>query len=250
MAEPARKQAPIENKPFPTYPVPQTKYSKLFLTESGDLSPQRPSASSELSYLSDYVPTQPDHNSEELIFTYKFQRPTWLIGYSKVILHLSVDIPQDLDVFVQLRKMDKSGAILQHMNVPVNRLVPPKRVPDEVPNTCFLKYLGPTGVLRATHAGTKIPSSGPNVWPEYRHDRKEAVVKAGQVYRLEVPIWPAGITFEPGESLVLKVAGHYMSMMEFEFLNHHPDIENKGRHILHLGVEDGSHLIIPLVDPF
>ncbi|KAJ5660676.1 uncharacterized protein N7484_000048 [Penicillium longicatenatum] len=243
-------EAPIDNKPFPAYPVPQTQYTKLFLTESGDLSPQPPSSSSELSYLSDFVPTKPDHNSEELIFTYKFGKPTWLLGYSKVILHLSADIPQDLDVFVQLRKMDKSGAILQHMNVPLKQLVPPKRSPDEVSNTCFLKYLGPTGALRATHARTKIPSSDPNAWPKYRNDKKEAAVKAGQVYRLEVPIWPAGITFDTGEFLVLKVAGHYMSMMEFDFLNHHPDIENKGPHTLHLGVEDGSYLVVPLVEPF
>ncbi|KAJ5190120.1 alpha/beta-hydrolase [Penicillium cinerascens] len=170
-------EAPIDNKPFPAYPVPQTQYTKLFLTESGDLSPQPPSSSSELSYLSDFVPTKPDHNSEELIFTYKFGKPTWLLGYSKVILHLSADIPQDLDVFVQLRKMDKSGAILQHMNVPLKQLVPPKRSPDEVSNTCFLKYLGPTGALRVTHARTKIPSSDPNAWPKYRNDKKEAAGK-------------------------------------------------------------------------
>ncbi|KAH8430251.1 CocE/NonD family hydrolase [Aspergillus melleus] len=243
-------QPPIENKPFSAYPVPQTVYQKLYLTEGGELSPQPPSFASVLSYASDFVPTQPDHNPEELHFHYQFQKPTWLLGYSKVVLHVSASIPQDMDVFVQLRKMDRSGAILQHMNVPVEQLSPPKTRPEEVSNSCFLKYLGPTGALRATHAGTKISSADPNAWPEYRHDKKEAVVAADEVRRLDVPIWPAGMVFQPGESLVLKVAGHYMSMMEFEFLNDHLGLPNKGRHTLHLGQDDCSHLVVPLVEPF
>ncbi|KAF7168151.1 hypothetical protein CNMCM5623_001253 [Aspergillus felis] len=240
---------PVENIPFPSYPVPQTQYTKLFLTQSGTLSQRPSSSSSRLSYQSDIVPTKPDHNPEELLFRYTFERPTWLIGYSKAVLYVSAEVAQDLDVFVQLRKMDRSGTILQHMNVPVEGLVPPKAHPDEVPNSCFLKYLGPTGVLRATHAGTMVPSTQ-DAWPEYRHDWKNAAVEAGQVCRLEVPIWPGGIAFEAGEALVLKVAGHYMSMMEFEFLNHQTDIENKGRHTVHLGAEHDSHLVVPLVEPF
>lgn len=230
--------------------MPQTQYSKLFLTGSKQLSLTRPDDSSRLSYQADFVPTQPDGIAEELVFAYQFQQPTWLIGYSKAILYVSADIAQDLDVFVQLRKMNTSGEILQHMNVPLDQLVPPKSSADEVPNSCFLKYLGPTGVLRATHASTQIPSSDSNTWPRYRHDKKEEAVDPNQAYRLEVPIWPSGITFEAGESLILKVAGHYMSLMEFEFLNHHPDTANIGRHTLHLGYEDGSHLIVPFVEPF
>ncbi|KAL5362090.1 hypothetical protein BJX96DRAFT_176836 [Aspergillus floccosus] len=181
--------------------------------------------------------------------TYTFERPAWLIGYSKAVLYVSAEVAQDLDVFVQLRKMDLLGMILQHMNVPVESLVPPKACPEEVPNSCFLKYLGPTGMLHATHAGTKVPSAE-DVWPEYRHDRKAAAVDADQVCRLEVPIWLGGIAFEAGEALVLKVAGHYMSMMEFEFLNHQAEIENKGRHTVHLGAEHDSHLVVPLMTPF
>lgn len=242
-------EAPIENIPFQSYPVPQTQYAKLFLTGSGELSLDPPTNLSQMSYLSDFAPTQPDHNAEELLFAYKFTKPTWMIGYSKAVLYLSAEIAQNLDVFVQLRKMDKSGEILQHLNVPVDQLVPPKATPNDVPNTCFLKYLGPTGVLRATHTSTRIPSSDPNAWPRYRHDQKDAVVNANQVYQLEVPIWPSGITFEAGESLVLKVAGHYMSMMEFEFLNNHLDITNIGRHTLHLGYAEGSHIVVPFVEP-
>jgi hypothetical protein len=98
----------------------------------------------------------------------------------------------------------------------------------ETANRILHEYASVAGVLRATHAGTKIPSFDPNAWPEYRNDQKEAAIKTGHVYRLEVPIWPAGIPFEAGESLVLKVAGHYMSMMEFDFLNNQPNLENKG----------------------
>ncbi|KAI9037632.1 alpha/beta-hydrolase [Aspergillus affinis] len=241
--------SPVENIAFNSYPVPQTRYTKLFLTGSGELCLDPPVNSSQLSYRSDLVPTKPDHNPEELLFSYKFQNPTWLVGYSKAVLHISAEIAQDLDVFVQLRKMNNEGELLQHLNVPLDKLVPPNSSAEEVPNSCFLKYLGPTGVLRATHAGTLIPSSDPHAWPRYTHDQKEKAVKPNQIYRLEVPIWPSGMTFEAGESLVLKVAGHYMSMMEFEFLNHQQDIENVGRHTLHLGNAEASYLIAPFVEP-
>ena len=235
--------------PFSSYPVPQTQYTKLFLAEGGALSTNATSNAAQLSYQSDFMPTQPDNNPEELVFSYTFQKPTWLVGYSKAVLYVSADIAQDLDVFVQLRKMDKSSTILQYMNVPLEQLVPPKFDPEEVPNSCFLKYLGPTGVLRATHAGTRV-SSADDTWPEYRNDSKMEAVAPGHVHRLEVPIWPGGMMFEANESLVLKVAGHYMSMMEFEFLNHHSDIENKGRHTVHVGAEYDSHVVVPLVEPF
>lgn len=233
-----------------SYPVPGTQYSKLYLTGSKQLSANPPDVSSQLSYKADFVPTQPDGNNEELIFAHLFQKPTWMIGYSKAILYISAEVAQDLDVYVQLRKMNKSGKILQHLNVPLERLVPPKQSADEVPNSCFLKYLGPTGVIRATHSKTQIQSSDLDAWPRYRHDQKEETVNPGQVYRLEVPIWPSGISFNAGESLILKVSGHYMSMMEFDFLNEQRGAANKGNHTLHLGHEEGSHLIVPLVEPF
>ena len=99
------------------------------MSENNELvtSPEQKSSSD--SYQADYAAKNDDNDSEELIFKYTFSKPTWLVGYSKAVLHLSCDSSDDMDVFVQLRKLDTLGNILQYMNVPLSNLVPPKTSP-------------------------------------------------------------------------------------------------------------------------
>ncbi|KAF7552155.1 hypothetical protein G7Z17_g4501 [Cylindrodendrum hubeiense] len=202
------------------------------------------------SYNAEFVPKQPEGDEEEIIFRYKFLKPTWLHGYSHLVLHVANDSHDDIDVFVQIKKLDSSGKQLVNMNVPLDKLIPPANDVSEVHNSCFLKYTGPTGSLRASHAISKVTPKPGNLtgdWPEYTHETRKPI-PAGTITRLEIPIWPTAINFDAGESLAVKVSGHYMSYMEFDVL-YGTSHKNKGRHTVHFGGKYDSHLVVPLMDP-
>lgn len=212
------------------------------------MSPQRETQA--LSYDASYHPKHPLQGGEELLFKYKMPKKTWLIGYSWLNISISNDGDDDIDVFAQLGKQDASGEQLVNMNVALNELIPPVNHHTEAADTCFLKYLGPTGSMRASHAITKVeprPGRFTGEWPEYTNTTRKAI-PAGTVAKLEIPIWPTGIVFEEGEYLTLKVSGHYMSFMEFDFL-YGSSHANKGRHTVHIGGDFDSHLVVPLLDP-
>ncbi|KAH7357515.1 Alpha/Beta hydrolase protein [Pyrenochaeta sp. MPI-SDFR-AT-0127] len=246
---PFNNSEPVQNIVTTQYPIPEARQTKFYLTGKGTLLPSPTSESGKESYQSDIIPQGVDNDPEELIFSYKFDKPTWLVGYSKAILYLSADEADDLDVFVQLRKLDQLGNRTVQLNVPAEQLIPPKKDASEVPDSCFLKYYGPNGCLRASHAVTKVNSTKYDSWPAYTNDRLEKV-KPGTVVRLEVPIWPGGMAFEAGESLAIKISGHYMSPMEIAVLNGKTVTENKGRHNLHYGGVHGSYVEVPLATPF
>ncbi len=58
-------------------------------------------------------------------------------------------------------------------------------------------------------------------------------VLCGEVVRLEVCIWPAGMVFEAGEELVLKLASHDMVLAESEHTQGSFRSANEGRHFVH-----------------
>ena len=236
-------QKPIVNVKFPSYPPP-TSNTALYLGPNGSLGTTAAKDEASASYRAEVNPKDEASFAEEITFRHKFATPTWLVGYSWIALHVSSD-QDDIDVFVQLQKQDASGKALQCMNVPLNELIPAVKDASEVADSCFLKYHGPSGVLRATHAGTKV--SQPNAWPEYRNDSQEKI-KPGTVVRLEIPIWLTGISFEAGEYLAIKVSGHYMGFMEFEPLNG-ASHRNKGKPTIYFGGKYDNHLVVPLIDP-
>lgn len=186
-----------------------------------------------LSYQADVPAKQADSDAGELLFKYTFPRKTLLAGPSKLVVHMSAETQNDLDVYAQLRKADASGKILQNLNMPLADLGVASE--SDVPLTNTLKYLGPTGQLRASMR-TVAPDLSTPYWQTLAHDRAQVQpVPRGEVVRLEVYIWPTGIVFEAGESLVLKIAGHDMALAEFEHLQGAFRVVNEGRHFVHFG---------------
>ena len=152
-------------------------------------------------------------------------------------------------IAVQIRKIDASGNQLVHLNYPCP-------VPlDQVPDVNVAKYLGPQGFLRASHHVSKNGRGGP---PEpqglagktnilYSHREREPI-KPGEIVRLEIPLWPMGMTFAAGEGITLKISGHDMCLPETDICQlTEPEDDNVGRHIVHAGGEFDSHLIIPVI---
>jgi hypothetical protein len=151
-----------------------------------------------------------------------------------------------MDVFVQLRKADKTGKILQSYNVPLPDLARMGMEEKDIPVINPMIYLGPTGHLRASHRELDTALSKPH-WPVHAHTKEEHV-PAGEVVKLDIGIWPGGMVFSEGESLVLKVSGHWMTLAEYPHLRGAAKTINKGEHVLHMGGETGSHVVLPFVE--
>ena len=195
------------------------------------------------SYQSDVKAMQADDDSEEIRFEHTFSQKTYMVGYPKVTLFASCPDHDDMDIYVQLRKADIRGNILQSLNIPEEALGLPLQ---DIPSVNPVKYLGPTGILRASHRDISQKLSKENR-PIHDHQRIK-LITPGAITKLEIGLWPTAIAFEKGEKLVLKISGHHMILAEFEPLRGTFTSGNRGRHLIHFGGETGSSLDIPLVD--
>ncbi|PSN67426.1 alpha/beta-hydrolase [Corynespora cassiicola Philippines] len=237
-------QPPLDQLTFPSYPPPGTQYETFYLSTSGTLTATKPDEPGSLTYQSDVQAFQRDDDPEELVFRHVFTSPRQLIGRARAKIYLSCPDHDDMDVFIILRKADRYGNMLKQVNIPVADLVDLPE--DKIPDIMFLKHLGPTGMLRASYR--ELDPSSTEINPKIAYKRRLPVVP-GDVVELTVPIWPAGIGFEEGEQLVVKISGHEMRLAEFEQLQGLFESGNKGTHELYLGKKGyWSQVILPMVD--
>ncbi|GFF83783.1 putative serine esterase Mb1866c [Aspergillus lentulus] len=235
----------LTNVPYSAWPPTETVYETLYLLAGGNLSAHpddRPGSS--VVYPADIAGMQSGNDPGELEFVYTFTAPKTLLGHSKAVLYMSAPDHNDLDVFVQLRKADTHGTILEHLNIPLDALQLASI--DNVEQINPLKYLGPTGILRASHRQLDC-SLSKAFYPVYAHDKEDKIPR-GQVVRLEIALWPAGIAFEPGESLILRIGGHPQVLPEFSTLGGKWTTLNRGSHVVYCGREYQSHLCLPFLD--
>lgn len=230
--------APIEDIIESEFPPKRTKYRKAFLTEDGSLSfgPSAHASEATFSYDSE------DKNGG-VAFKYTFPEKTRLMGIPKAVLYMRCDELDDLDVYVILEKLSASGERLLNLNIPWDNL--PVNSIAEIPDnlrTEVILYTGPTGILRASNREIDHSRSMHPNWPYYTH-AKENKVAPGTVVRLEIGIWVMGIQYEEGESLQLRICGHYPGIANFG-LDH---TMNKGKHWVHVGGKYDSHLELPFI---
>jgi predicted acyl esterase len=195
---------------------------------------QQSNEPSVLSYQADAPTMNRDDADGELLFKYTFSKKSILAGPSKAVLTLSAEKQDDLDVYIMLRKMDAQDRILQNINQPLSDLGVDSA--DDVPSVSVLKYLGPDGRLRASKRALAPEFSKP-WWGTLSHAGDE-LVPSGDAIELEIFLWPTGMIFESGESIVLKIAGHDMRLVDFAHLQGSFQVSNEGKHYVHLG---GGH---------
>ncbi|KAJ5298049.1 hypothetical protein N7508_008298 [Penicillium antarcticum] len=171
-----------------------------------------------------------------------FPEYTELSGRPFVKLFMSAPSHDDLDVIVQIRKLSASGEVLESLN-----WSPMPQPQPEVPNVNVAKHLGPQGMLRASHRVSMAPRVSDDEYPSYDHHSRQPITP-GEIVELLIPIWPMGVVYEAGEGLMLKIAGHDMSLPEVEMLRPtEPRDENKGQHIVYTGGEYDSYLALPRI---
>lgn len=156
---------------------------------------------------------------------------------------MSCNEKDDMDVVVQLRKIDSKGNLIAGLNFPAP-------VPEsEAPEGETAKTFGPQGFLRASAAvsrdETRSSADGQEVY--YKHDREEKV-KPGTVVPLDITLWPMGMAFAAGEGIMVRVAGRFISAPAVDIMKpKESDDENVGKHHIHTGGKYDSSLVLPVV---
>lgn len=159
----------------------------------------------------------------------------------------------EMDVYVILRKLDKDGKPLLHINIPLSAL-PSGTTASDVPDLNIFKYVGPNGRLRASHRRIEpdpwlTPDQEALLSPAnifHPHTEPEEKIPRGEVVRLNIPLWAGGMVFHAGEAMRLEVKGHEVTLPEFPALDRVPTNLNQGKHFVHSGHGCESLLVVPL----
>lgn len=226
--------------------MPETRYETLYLAPQERLLESPLSEESAVQYRSDVQAFQADEDAEEAHFRFQFREKAQLLGAVKACLYISCKDADDMDIFLQVRKEDASGKILRYFNIPAKDMRANGMEEKDVPLLNTLVYLGPHGQIRASHRKIDEELSTAHY---IRHAHLvEEKIEPGTVVKVETSIWPGGIIFQKGESLVLKVAGHPMFLAEFPSMRGEFKARNIGFHSIHTGAARASHIVVPFVD--
>ncbi len=166
-----------------------------------------------------------DGNAE---FVTLFEEDAELIGYLSLKLWVSPDEANDMDLFITVRKLDRSGNQVLFDNC---------HVPGKWPMAL--------GWLRLSHRELDRDKSTP--WEPYL---KSVVgpgqkVKPGDVVPCEIPILPTSTLFRKGEALKLDISGIYRAGEKVDVPFGYSDTVNKGMHSIYTGGKFDSYLLIP-----
>lgn len=232
---------PITNIVEEDFPVPRTRYRELYLGPDASLSLDKTIS-----------PQYTMHDSEAAgtysAFTYTFDRDTRLMGLPKTILYVSSEQADDMDIYVLLRKLDANGVTMLNLTIPWNSIEPSSV--DEIPkrkDSDLLLYMGPKGILRASHREIDESRSIHPNYPFHPHKTLQKI-PPGDIVKLEIGMWPMGIDYRAGESIQLQVSGIDPSMHPHEGLEGTaPRGCNKGLHKVHFGGDHDSRVILPFV---
>ncbi|KAG9663668.1 alpha/beta-hydrolase, partial [Aureobasidium melanogenum] len=236
----------IENVLLEDFLVPNTDYKEFYLGQDKKLvDAPPPSTLQKFSY-----------DSEKHLgfskFIHTFHKPTSLLGLPKAIIYVSCadTFRDDFTVFIILRKLDKNGKTLCHLNFPIEAT--PVNSIDEIPEKEMASlnlFSGATSIFRASQREIdEIKSIHPQS-PFHPHKRQQKI-SPNEIVKLEIGIWAMSVHYDAGESISVRIGGQQPSVAEFtSFSGPRPEHElNRGRHIIHSGPDYPSKIILPFVD--
>ena len=207
-----------KNRPERSFPIKRTEYKKLYLdAANARLSFEPVAATSSVSY---------DGNTGIANFDIKFEEDTEITGYMKLHMWVEADGHDDMDMFVNIQKLDTKGEWL-----PVDVLGEP--------------HPGTWGKMRVSHRSLDEDLST-DFQPIQSH-LKEEKLSPGEIVPVDIEIVPISRFWHKGQSLRIQIAGCYIGEGWFEPLTW--DTDNHGNHIIHTGGEYKSYLQIPVIPP-
>lgn len=204
------------------YPLARTKYTKFYLDATGrSIGAENPAATSNITYAA--------LSSGVQFLTAPFAEDTEFLGPVSLKLWVSSSTT-DADLFVTLRALDPSGT-----EITFNGANDPKD-----PMT--------VGWLRVSHRKLDPALSTPSR-PYHTHDEVQKI-SPGQVYPVEVEVWPTSMVFPKGYRLAVVVQGQdYVNSITYTHNdpNDRPAAEFAGVNTLHTGGSNESYLLMPVI---
>ncbi len=200
------------------FPLARTEYKKLYIDAAGRALCEAPvTRVSQCHY---------DGNHGKATFDITFDQETELTGYMKLHMWVEAVGNDDMDLFIAVQKLDKSGKWL-----PVNVLGKP--------------HPGAPGQLRISLRETD-PVKSSEFQPIYPYNNPQKL-KPGEIVPVDIEIWPSSRIWHTGEQLRVEVKGHYERIDWFEPFAFHTN--NKGNHVIHSGGKYDSYLLVPVIPP-
>ncbi|CEI68308.1 hypothetical protein FVEN_g5522 [Fusarium venenatum] len=233
----AEKEKVYPRREETEWPIARTQYKKLFLTPEQGLSWDPTTDRKKLSYKALGTLEKP----EVLQFsTPAFEAETEITGH--VVAHLNVSVspdpsgptPSDIDLFVTLRHIDPSGQEVFYTGT----------AGDPVPVT--------KGWLRVSLRKVDQEHPKHREWLPHRNYTSKDVLPViqGEVYAVDVEVWPTNVVVDKGGKLVFEVAsGDTQGSGIFQHndtVDRSPEIFQGHNHI-HFGPRQQNYITLPVI---
>ncbi|RFN54681.1 putative hydrolase, coce/nond family [Fusarium flagelliforme] len=234
----AEKEKVYPRREESQWPLASTQYKKLFLTPDQGLSWDEPTT--ERKKLS-YKALGTLENQEVLQFsTPLFESETEITGH--IVAHLNVSVspdpsgptPSDIDLFVTLRHIDPSGQEVFYTGT----------AGDPVPVT--------KGWLRVSMRKVDQEHPKHREWLPHRNYTSKDVLPViqGEVYTVDIEIWPTNVVVDKGGKLVFEVSsGDTQGSGIFQHndaVDRSPEIFQGQNHI-HFGPRQQNYVMLPVI---
>jgi predicted acyl esterase len=212
------------------WPIARTRHTEWFLDAgSGRLLATAPTDEQLATYDPTAAGLPAEAGEQRATFDLRFEQETDLAGHAALRLWVASPGAENMDLFVNIDKLDRSG---RRVGFP------------------YFAYLddGPLaqGWLRASRRELDAERSTPEQ-PIQAH-RRDLPLPAGEPVAVDIEIWPFTATFSPGETLRLTVAGADIERYPpQEFAAGHDLLVNTAPHQLHTGGRHPSRLLLPLI---
>ena len=159
-----------------------------------------------------------------LQFSHVFTEDTEVTGHMKLKLWVSTTEGDDMDLFVAVEKLDRTGEEVHFFG-----------------KTGYAEGPVALGWLRVSERTLDAVASTP--WqPVLSHDNPSPIA-AGEIVPVEIEILPSSTRFLAGETLRLTIQGR--DLFEHPALAHAYSA-NEGTHRIHSGRDHDSHLLLPI----
>jgi uncharacterized protein len=202
------------------WPLPGTNYKPLYLNAfTGQLEEKQPTVNTMTQYNS-VESRRPDIGVS--VFRHTFTKDTELVGNAKLKAWVSTSKGNDMDIFVNVRKVDKNG----------------KPVKFWFRNA--KKHTVSTGWLRVSLRKLD-PARSTEAQPFQSYDEYQAI-KPNEIVPVEIEILPMSVLFEKGSTLELVFKG---SDIIDSGAAKHTLLVNQGEHRIFAGQDYDSYLLLP-----
>jgi len=204
------------------WPIPQRVATRLYADFSTQkLCPEVPANTSSVTF---------DPMVSTCSLEFEFTEATHLVGPMRLRLVLQADEAEDADVFVAIRKFSSEGNERRFAF-----------------NALFNDGPVALGWLRASHQDLDLEQSW-ELQPVHKHT-SEHPLEVGKPKDLDIEVWPAGVSFEPGEKLVITILGRDFVERASDLNSpviRHTDTRNTGTWTLHSSSDAPSYISLPL----